>query len=85
MARSKLRIAPYSSCANVVAPTEHFFFCLGEYPDSGVGSEPEREGARDEAADDDSDNETSPPSRPSLPSEDALSLNGAGYFVSCFC
>lgn len=52
-------------------------FISGEYPDSAGSENP-----RDEAGDDDSDSEPSPPSHSSSrPSEDALSLslNGSNY------
>lgn len=37
-----------------------FFLFQGEYPDSGLGSEPERESCRDEIGEEDSDESNSP-------------------------
>lgn len=43
-------------------PGENLKDPANDYPDSGLGSEPEREHSRDEAGDEDSDNESSSPS-----------------------
>ncbi|KAL0269904.1 UNVERIFIED_CONTAM: hypothetical protein PYX00_007486 [Menopon gallinae] len=49
-----------------------------EYPDSGLGSEPEREGCRDEAGEEDSDNESNSPSvSRKMNSDSTAAFNGA--------
>jgi len=51
----------------------------GEYPDSGVGSEAEREGQRDDPADEDSDSESP---TPIITDPHSQSFNGSNLLVS---